>query len=382
MVIVFDFDETIVHCKNIEAEKQSLFLNLDNVEIIPSAFKIFNKLRKSYEIFILTNRHPLLKAQIAGMTGIKEDHVICRDYCLTNEEMKLVNVDEKSEEVFLQDMAKYKINTLKKIQENANSVIVFFDDMAERMKDVSKKVRVFYPISKMSEFRKIKLEINAEYYGKILRMGSITGLLLGLTDTFSITIKAILTIISLIVFVSSNYCLEFALGHKKHVFLDDCYNSRCPICNEFIFQENGIFLKKYHCDKCNFEHTEFTLQHIKYKITNLQRIININIKSWLGICIHQGCKSKKVENYQFLKRTYKICNKHAIDEGFCPGCHQFKEPDEFEESVYCNNCLDEFRLNDIEEAIFSEEDDFFDEPKLSEEEELEAKRREVLEKSE
>jgi hypothetical protein len=265
---VFDFDETLVHCKDIEAEKQSLFLDLKNIEIIPAAIKIFNKTRKHHETFILTNRHPLLKSQIAGMMNIDESNVICRDYCLTNEEMKLVNSDKESEEKFLVEMAKYKINSLKKIQAETQSEIIFFDDMANRMFEEGKElnhIHIRYPLVSIKRYRELMIEINSEELAFTSR--SLLFVCAWFGPLLNISKKSIISILYYVLIgilaILTSYFLSFRFGYRIHVFRNTKDEPICPNCFEKMNSLKTLLKTHYQCNQCDLKFSELTIFEVE-----------------------------------------------------------------------------------------------------------------------
>jgi hypothetical protein len=161
VVVVFDFDETLYHCKSIEDEKRTLFLTLDYIEPIGKRIKLFNILREKYPCYIITNRHPSLREKISILTKISIDNIYCRDYALSEEELKIVNTDKEAEGFFLYQMALKKEKSLLEIRDkHFPDIIFFFDDMAKQIMNTAHKplynIKICEPINSFIRFNLIK----------------------------------------------------------------------------------------------------------------------------------------------------------------------------------------------------------------------------------
>lgn len=153
ILYVFDMDDTLV-TTDIAMEKQTMFMTLDYVSPISSMMDVFNSVDNKV---IMTSRHPALRQAITNYFGCI---AICRNYCLTQEEMqKSMDAIENNngehvspELAFIQEMLEWKTNELNYLS-NAFDIIVFYDDCVPLM-DVSKlngNIEVRTPVYNVTE---------------------------------------------------------------------------------------------------------------------------------------------------------------------------------------------------------------------------------------
>lgn len=149
LAYVFDVDETLVRCDP-EYDKAHQFMDFKPIDILPNMMRLFNGLRGlKRPVFLLTNRHPDTRKQIAEYFNVSIEIVFCRSYCLTEEERLMVSSDKWMEELFLKKMVVNKIEWLNSFSEDENyDKVMFYDDHAAEFvknKELGKKVWVIKP---------------------------------------------------------------------------------------------------------------------------------------------------------------------------------------------------------------------------------------------
>jgi hydroxymethylpyrimidine pyrophosphatase-like HAD family hydrolase len=154
LAYVFDLDETLVRC-DLEHDKAHNFMDFKPISELPNMMRLFKGLCDiGRPVFILTNRHPDVKKQIAEyFKTFPIENIFCRNYCLTEEEMAMVRADKWMEELFLKKMVVDKVEWLNKMAEKEEDLdnydrVMFYDDHCvdfQKNKALSKKVWVIMP---------------------------------------------------------------------------------------------------------------------------------------------------------------------------------------------------------------------------------------------
>jgi FMN phosphatase YigB (HAD superfamily) len=144
---VFDVDETLIRCDP-KYDKAHNFMKFKPVDELPNMMRLFKGLLDiKRPVWILTNRHPDVREQIAKFFKFNIEDIICRDYCLTDNEMEMISSDPSMEEIFLKRMIIEKIHFLNGLAEEYDRVCFYDDHAADyiKNKDLSKKVWVIMP---------------------------------------------------------------------------------------------------------------------------------------------------------------------------------------------------------------------------------------------
>jgi hypothetical protein len=95
-------------------------------EIIPEMWEIFENADPK---IILTSRHPDLEPYI--QKWVDDCHVCCRDFCLSQNEMTIVESSSEMKKVFLAQMVEWKTGVVNEFAQHYENVI-FYDDMIDR----------------------------------------------------------------------------------------------------------------------------------------------------------------------------------------------------------------------------------------------------------
>lgn len=139
-LIVFDLDHTLV-IPDIKKDLEHNFLTIDHLKPVKKMMRVFY--RASNKI-ILTNRHPMLQEALQEKFKCP---VICRNFCLTKEEMDKVNTSHANLQKFLNQMVKWKTSELNALSQEYKKV-VFYDDHARRFsgQSLAKNIEVRLPL--------------------------------------------------------------------------------------------------------------------------------------------------------------------------------------------------------------------------------------------
>ena len=83
---------------------------------------------------ILTTRHPDLQNYIRGWVG--DCHIICRDFCLSDDEINTVMHSPELTAIFLYQMVEWKCSVLNTLAQQYDKV-VFYEDMKHRFDETA-----------------------------------------------------------------------------------------------------------------------------------------------------------------------------------------------------------------------------------------------------
>lgn len=160
--IIFDLDGTLVTSDQIK-ENETHFITSDYLKKINNMCEFFVKIRRDFNnVYIMTNRHPILKDWIIDFTQLPDNHIICRDYYLEPKDYEAIYQDKEKEKEFFKLMDEYKTRTLN-LFANENRVI-YIDDMADRFNkmELSNNVNVVFPPF-------IDIKVTGGFYNEWLR---------------------------------------------------------------------------------------------------------------------------------------------------------------------------------------------------------------------
>ncbi|MHA1728448.1 MAG: hypothetical protein ACTSWY_06920 [Promethearchaeota archaeon] len=129
---VFDMDDTLI-IPHREKTKEHLYMILFVKKDNHVMMNLFNyRMKKDrYSVYILTGRHHDLADEISGYFKIDKSNVNTRDFCLSLNEVKKVDNDDKFTEDFLDKLIRFKSMKLNKIAD-LYSTVIFFDDLAKK----------------------------------------------------------------------------------------------------------------------------------------------------------------------------------------------------------------------------------------------------------
>jgi len=148
MVFVFDLDDTLIDLDHKEESKKLyLELNIRKEHKKTMDFFKFVKNKEDTDTYILTARPNLLQKDIASYFKMKQDNVICRDFCNSIKEMEELISNEILMQLFLEEMIEFKINILNQLSQKYFYVMVY-DDFAKEineLKKLNKNISVLFP---------------------------------------------------------------------------------------------------------------------------------------------------------------------------------------------------------------------------------------------
>jgi FMN phosphatase YigB (HAD superfamily) len=136
---IFDLDNTLIYTDE-DSLKQHNYLTLKPEKTLPLFSLMQQLLKRKKDVYIMTNRHPKLQAEIAELTGVPIQNIFCRTYNLDNKEPP----KGKQLLAFLHTMSVEKMRKLNTLAKDAVKVF-FFDDMIGMYKKLrlQKNIQLF-----------------------------------------------------------------------------------------------------------------------------------------------------------------------------------------------------------------------------------------------